>query len=333
MQTPHSLRGGAASLALLCQAVLLDRLLQRDGLLPGDPGEVDLGRGVDDPARRVDEHPLALAVAGREHRLLDVATLGADPGDEERQLGHALPDGGRLEGARCPHHHEAVAGGVPLVGDVAGHALVERQGVFAQQVEPLLGRHVFGASARVALAGEEILELAAPLVRGAREHDDALVLVRQEGVDRFLAGVRVHRDRVGGAALEDEPSVLLVRLPDVPELAVEDDRHTGRSGVDVLANELEHLDPHVAIGQIEGQVRLVGRRHVLGLEDNVDEEAHERVVDLTLVRTPLALEEQVRGQPLYDRVEPDADELALGPLGPEHFHEIQQFWPLFRLGC
>ncbi len=178
--------------------------------------EVGAGRRVQDRSRRVDHHAEALAVAARGHGGGDVATLGADAGNQDRQVTHRGAHLCELVGIGGTHDEAAITDDVPLVGDASSD--VEIDGFVARR---------------------QRLEVAAARVARPAQDEHPTVGVAQERLHRVGAQVRVDRDHVGAVTVEGFGRVALGGAADVAPLGVEDEQHIGVPVADVRTQSFQ----------------------------------------------------------------------------------------------
>ncbi len=83
--------------------------------------------GTRDAAGHIDEQALAIRPQAGRQGSLQVATLRADTGHQEPEIGHQLADLGQRLGIVGPDDDANIAAGVPFSGQ-ASHVAVERTG-------------------------------------------------------------------------------------------------------------------------------------------------------------------------------------------------------------
>ena len=135
-----------------------------------------------------------------------MAVLCADARDEDRQIVRYRPHLCQLFRVRGANHEATVAVGIPLSRGGACNEFVER----------------------LTAVDGEVLYLLGPRIRRVAEHYHALVLVREERLERFAAKVRTYRDGIRPQVIECGDRVALVGVGDIPPLGIKDDRRLRR---------------------------------------------------------------------------------------------------------
>ncbi len=178
-------------------------------------------------------------------RLPGVPSLGADAGNEDREVADGRAHPREFFGVGSAHHQSDLAEGRPAFGDHAGHPQVEGLAVYFEE-----------------------LQVGSTGIGGSTQGDDGPG--GEEGLDRVGSEVGVHGDGVGAVATEGLARVLLGGRADIASLRVEDDRDLGVVLGDVAAEPFELVlgaqGDEVGDLWFEGADEVGGRVDDLGAE-------------------------------------------------------------------
>jgi len=208
---------------------------------------------VDECARGADQKSLAAGVESRRQDAVEVASLRADSGHEERKLGVRAPQLGHLLRTRGTDHQHQIAVPVPASRRALRDPPVQRQPV-----------------------DYEILKVVSPGIRRAAQENGAALGPRKKRQHGILAHVGIDRDRVGIVTLERLAGVRLGGIADVAALGVQDDQRRGSALADVAdaGGELGLL----AQRAVEGDLGFVGGAQVAGRIDDAAIEGEQRLI-------------------------------------------------------